>query len=128
MTPAATPMPIAAAAAKTSAVRRRSAISSKSVPLCLRRRLELDLGRLAAAQLAAPLRLGVDLRAEEQRDPAQPEPGQHDHDRRERPPRLVVRAEAADVEGERARRQEPQDDGEHRAERQEPPARLLDVW
>src|SRR5436190_6022183 len=119
MTPAATPMPIAAAAAKTSAVRRRSAISSKSVPLCLRRRLELDLGRLASAQLAAPLRLGVDLGAEEQREPAQPEPRQHHDDGRERPPRLVVRAELADVEGERAGREQPDHDREDGSEAEE---------
>src|SRR4051794_10137306 len=42
--------------------------------LSLGRRRQLDVGRLAAPQFAAPLGLRVDLRAEEERDAAQPEP------------------------------------------------------
>src|SRR5438046_10349411 len=64
------------------------------------RRLQLDLGRFAPPQLAASLGLCVDLGAEEQRDRAQPEPGQHHDDRRKSPPGRVEGPELAHVEAE----------------------------
>lgn len=61
------------------------------------------------AELAAPLDLGVDLGAEEQRDSREPEPGQHHDHRGERAPDLVVRAELRRVDREQARRGDPHD-------------------
>ena len=59
-----------------------------------RRHEQPTLGRLAFAQLPAPLGLGIDLGAEEQRDRGEPQPGEHDDHGGERPPGLVVRPEA----------------------------------
>src|SRR5439155_23643630 len=53
----------------------------------LRLRGRIDLARTAAAQLAAALRLRVDLGPEQERHRAQPEPGHHHDDGGERPPR-----------------------------------------
>ena len=81
---------------------------------CRRRRLargrrcdQVVLGGQARAQLAAPLRLGVDLGAEQERHRAQPEPRhQHDHGG-ERPPGLVVGLERRDVQREPGRGDQP---------------------
>ena len=68
--------------ALVNAVRRQNGLTASSA------RLASALGG------GEPPRLGVDLCAEEQRGARQPEPDQGDHDGRERPPLLVVRAEA----------------------------------
>src|SRR5919109_1078887 len=91
------------------------------------RRLDLHLGRFAAPQLPAPLSLGIDLRTEEKRDAAEPEPREQDHDGGERAPRLVVRAELAHVEREERRGREPDDDGDDGTEAQEAPGGMVDV-
>src|SRR5919106_5968437 len=97
------------------------------LPSGLCRRLELFFGGLPLSELAASLRLGVDLGAEQERESGQPEPRQHDDHRRERAPRLVVRAEHAHVDREEAGGEEPDDHGEDRSRRQEPPAGMSDV-
>ena len=56
----------------------------------------------ALASLARSLRLRVDLGGEEQRQGAEPEPGQHDDHRGERPPRLAGGAEEREVDREAA--------------------------
>src|SRR4051794_20562398 len=63
--------------------------------------LQLTLGAGGAGrELARPLALGVQLRAEQNRDVGEPGPDEEDHDAAERPVRLVVRAEVRDVERE----------------------------
>src|SRR6185503_12327990 len=94
--------------------------------LCLGRRLDLALRRLALPQLAASFGLRVDLRSEQEREPGQPEPGQHDDDCRERAPCLVVGGEHGRVDGETSGRGEPDDHGKDGSRRDEPPARMLD--
>src|SRR5262245_29549506 len=76
--------------------------------------LVADLARLEGA---AALELGVELGAEQDADVRDPEPQQEDDRSRERPVRLVVRAEVGDVEGKEERRDHPAEDGEQAAGR-----------
>src|SRR5215211_3307112 len=105
----------------------RPSATPPSRALVARRRLELVLGRFAAPQLAAPLGLGVHLRAEQEREAADPEPREQDDHRGERPPGLVVRAELADVKREAARGKQPDGHADHRSDREERPAWMIDV-
>src|SRR5437762_2200307 len=89
--------------------------------------LQLDFGWFAFPEFTAALGLGVDLRAEQERDAAEPEPGQQHHHCGERTPSLVVGAELADIEGEQAGRSEPDEHRERRPEAEETPAWMIDV-
>ena len=93
----------------------------------LRRRLELGLGRLAAAQLPATFGLRVHLGAQQERKRREPEPREHDDHRGERSPRLVVGGEKAHVEREEPGGDKPDGDRDDRTRREEAPARVVDV-
>ena len=68
----------------------------------------------APSRLVEPLGLGVYLGAEQQRGAGQPEPDEHDDDRGECPPCLVIRTEAGGVKREAGRAEEPDEEGDAR--------------
>src|SRR5437764_7735722 len=85
----------------------------------------LRAGGHAAAALVARLDLGVQLRAEEEGETGEPEPGEHHDHGRERAPGLVIGAEHRRVDREQARHGEPRDRGDDGARADELPAALL---
>ncbi len=92
-----------------------------------RRQLDVLLGGDARLQLASALQLGVELRAEQQRDVRDPQPQQEDDDAGQRPVRAVVVGEVGDVEAEDHRRDDEDEDRQQRAEADPAELRLLRV-
>src|SRR4051794_20905330 len=89
--------------------------------------VRLLVGGMPGLDVARARSLGVELCAEQDREGRGPHPDEDRDPPAERAVRLVVRAEARDVEREGGRRGDPQDDGEDAAGEHGADARLLDV-